>query len=288
MAKVMIEAAINGNAMRALNPHIPYSPEEIANDAIATCRAGAALIHFHVRNPDTGAWVQDLPYYSEVYTRTREQCKPLLWPTFPFGDDPVRRFQHFFELAKDPSTKPDLGAGDMGSVNLVSYDLATKTLGEGSFVYQNSYDTIKHFLEGSNALGLRPTLQIFDASFLRAALVFLDKGVLTEPLLLKFYFGGPALPFGLPPTLKSLEAYLDMLTGVRCHWFAATLGDDNLPFVPQIVSMGGHVRVGLEDYQYATEGQLSNAEIVGRAVGMITGMGHEVATPEETRVILET
>jgi len=287
MAKVMIEAAINGNASKDLNPNIPYSPEEIANDAIATCQAGAALIHFHVRNPDTGAWVQDLPYYSEVYKRTREKCDPLLWPTFPFGDDPVRRFQHFVDLAKDPGTKPDLGAGDMGSVNLVSYDPITKNLGEGNFVYQNSYDTIKHFLEGSNELGLRPTLQIFDASFLRAALVFLDKGVLTEPLLLKFYFGGPTLPFGLPPTLKSLEAYLDMLSDVRCNWFAATLGGDNLPFVPQIVSLGGHVRIGLEDYQYATEGQLSNVQIVDRAVGMIEGMGHEVATPDETRALLE-
>ncbi len=287
MAKVMIEAAINGNASKDLNPNIPYSPEEIADDAIATCQAGAALIHFHVRNPDTGAWVQDLPYYSEVYKRTRQKCDPLLWPTFPFGDDPVRRFQHFVDLAQDPGTKPDLGAGDMGSVNLVSYDPITKNLGEGNFVYQNSYDTIKHFLEGSNELGLRPTLQIFDASFLRAALVFLDKGVLTEPLLLKFYFGGPTLPFGLPPTLKSLEAYLDMLSGVRCNWFAATLGGDNLPFVPQIVSLGGHVRIGLEDYQYATEGQLSNVQIVDRAVGMITGMGHEVATPEETRALLE-
>ena len=287
MAKVMIEAAINGNASKDLNPNIPYSPEEIADDAIATCQAGAALIHFHVRNPDTGAWVQDLPYYSEVYKRTRQKCDPLLWPTFPFGDDPARRFQHFVDLAQDPGTKPDLGAGDMGSVNLVSYDPITKNLGEGNFVYQNSYDTIKHFLEGSNELGLRPTLQIFDASFLRAALVFLDKGVLTEPLLLKFYFGGPTLPFGLPPTLKSLEAYLDMLSGVRCNWFAATLGGDNLPFVPQIVSLGGHVRIGLEDYQYATEGQLSNVQIVDRAVGMIKGMGHEVATPDETRALLE-
>ncbi len=287
MAKVMIESAINGNAVKDLNPNIPYSPEEIANDAIATCQAGAALIHFHVRNPDNGAWVQDLPYYSEVYKRTREKCNPLLWPTFPFGDDPAVRFQHFFDLAKDPDTKPDLGAGDMGSVNLVSYDPVSKNLGEGHFVYQNSYDTIKYFLEGSNELGLRPTLQIFDASFLRAALVFLEKGVLTEPLLLKFYFGGPELPFGLPPTLKSLEAYLDMLKGVRCNWFAATLGGDNLPLVPQIVSLGGHVRIGLEDYQYPKEGQLTNPQIVERAVSMITGMGHAVATPDEARAILE-
>lgn len=287
MAKIMIEAAINGNAMRNLNPHIPYSPQEIANDAIATCKAGAALIHFHVRNPQTGEWVQDVPYYAEVYRRTREQCKPLLWPTFPFGDDPAPRFSHFFELAKDPKTKPDLGAGDMGSVNLVSYDPRTKTVSGSNFIYKNSYDTIRYFLEGSRELKLRPTLQIFDPSFLRAALIFLDQGLLTEPLLLKFYLGGPELPFGLPPTLKSLEAYLDMLKGVRCNWFAATLGGDNLPLVPLIVNLGGHVRIGLEDYQYAREGQLTNPQIVERAVAAIQGRGHTVATPDEARALLE-
>lgn len=287
MAKVMIESAINGNALRNLNPHIPYSPQEIADDAIATCKAGAALIHFHVRNPQTGEWVQDVPYYAEVYRRTREKCNPLLWPTFPFGDDPAPRFQHFFDLAKDPKTKPDLGAGDMGSVNLVAYDAKTKTVHGSGFIYKNNYDTIRYFLEGSRELGLRPTLQIFDPSFLRAALIFLEQGLLTEPLLLKFYLGGPELPFGLPPNLKSLEAYLEMLKGVRCNWFAATLGGDNIPLIPTILSLGGHIRIGLEDYQYAATGQLTNPQIVERVVAIIKAMGHEVATPDEARRMLE-
>jgi 3-keto-5-aminohexanoate cleavage enzyme len=287
MAKVIIESAINGNALRKLNPHIPYTPEEIANDAIATCKAGAALIHFHVRDPETGKWVQDVPYYAEVYRRARAASKALLWPTFPTDGDGQKRFSHFIELSKDPATKPDLGAGDMGSVNLVSYNRQSKKIQDENFIYCNSYATIRYFLENSRELGLRPTLQIFDASFLRAALVFLEQGVLTEPLLLKFYLGGPELPFGLPPTLKSLEAYLDMLKGVRVNWFGATLGGDNLPLVPVIVSLGGHVRIGLEDYQYAREGQLTNPQIVGRAVTTIRAMGHEVATPDEARKILE-
>jgi 3-keto-5-aminohexanoate cleavage enzyme len=153
-------------------------------------------------------------------------------------------------------------------------------------IYCNSYATIRYFLEKSRDLGLRPTLQIFDGSFLRAALVFLEQDVLTEPLLLKFYLGGPELPFGLPPTLKSLEAYIDMIKGVRANWFAATLGGDNLPLVPLIVSLGGHVRIGLEDYQYAREGQPTNAQLAERAATMIRSMGHEVATPQETRAIL--
>jgi 3-keto-5-aminohexanoate cleavage enzyme len=287
MAKVIIEAAINGNAAKKLNPHIGYSPEEIGNDAIATCKAGAAIIHFHVRDPETGKWVHDVPYYAEVYRRSRAACKAMLWPTFPMGDDPAKRFSHFVELSKDPATKPDLGAGDMGSVNLVAYDPASKKVHGEDSVYQNSYATIRYFLTMSRELGLRPTLQIFDPSFLRAALIFLEQGILTEPLLLKFYLGGPELPFGLPPSLKSLEAYLDMLKGVRANWFAATLGGDNLPLVPLIVSLGGHVRVGLEDYQYACDGQFSNPQIVERAASTIRAMGHEIATPDEARRILE-
>ena len=287
MSKVMIEAAINGNAMKKLNPHVAYSPEEIAQDAIATCRAGASIIHFHVRDTNSGKWVHDVPYYAEVYRRARAGCKALLWPTFPLDGDAEKRFSHFVELSKDPATKPDLGAGDMGSVNLVSYDPTAKKIRNESMIYCNSYETIRYFLEKSRDLGLRPTLQIFDPSFLRAALVFLEEGVLTEPLLLKFYLGGPELPFGLPPTLKSLEAYLDMIKGVRANWFAATLGGDNLPLVPLIVSLGGHVRIGLEDYQYAREGQPTNAQLAERAAGVIRAMGHEVATPEETRELLE-
>src|SRR5258705_2903904 len=285
--QVMIEAAINGNASRELNPNIPYSPEEIAGDAIATCRAGAALIHFHVRDPQTGRWVQDVPYYSEVYRRARAVCDPLLWPTFPFDGTPAERFSHFVELAKDPATRSDLGAADMGSVNLATYSREVKKIRGANFVYQNSYETCRQFLEMSRELGLRPTLQVFEPGFLRAALVFLDQGLLTEPLILKFYFGGKEQNFGLPPTLKSLEAYLEMIESVRCNWFAATLGGDNLPLVPLIVSLGGHVRVGLEDYQYAREGQPTNAQLTERAAGVIRAMGHEVATPEETRSLLE-
>ncbi len=287
MAKVIIEAAINGNASKKLNPHIGYSSAEIGNDAIATCKAGAAIIHFHVRDPETGKWVHDVPYYADVYRRSRAACKALLWPTFPMGDDAAKRFSHFVELSKDPATKPDLGAGDMASVNLVAYDPVTKKLQGESTVYQNSYETIRYFLTASRELGLRPTMQIFDPSGARAALIFLDQGILTEPLLFKFYLGGPELPFGLPPSLRSLEAYLDMLKGVRMNWFAATLGGDNLPLVPLIVSLGGHVRVGLEDYQYARDGQFSNPQIVERAAATIRAMGHEVATPDETRKILE-
>ena len=194
---VMIEAAINGNALRELNPNIPYSPEEIANDAIATCRAGAALIHFHVRDPQTGRWVQDVPYYSEVYRRTRAVCDPLLWPTFPFDGTPANNSVTSLSWQKIPSLDQTLVPPDMGSVNLATYSREVKKIRGANFVYQNSYETCRQFLEMSRKLGLRPTLQVFEPGFLRAALVFLDQGLLTEPLILKFYFGGKEQNFWL-------------------------------------------------------------------------------------------
>ena len=287
MAKIMIEAAINGNADNSSNPNIAYSPKDIADDAIATCKAGAALIHFHVREPESGKWVHDIGYYSEVFKSTRRACKPLMWPTFPITGTAESRLKHFIELAKDIETKPDLGAGDMASVNLFSYDEKNKEVSGGGFVYQNPYDDIRYFLEVSRDLGLRPTLQIFDASGIRAARIFLEQGLLSEPLLLKFYFGGEQLPFGLPPTLKSLEAYLDMLHDVRCNWFSACLGGDIFPLVPTTISLGGHVRLGLEDFSYTDDGQPSNVQLVERAVAIIETMGHEVATPEQARAMIE-
>jgi 3-keto-5-aminohexanoate cleavage enzyme len=285
--RIMIEAAINGNAPRELNRNIPYTPQEIANDAIAAAKAGAALIHFHVRDPETGRWVQDVPYYAEVYRCVRASSDALLWPTFPFEGTAAERFSHFVALAKDPVTRPDLGAADVGSVNLASYDRQSKKVRGARFIYQNSYETCRYFLETSRELGLRPTLQIFEPGFLRAALVFLDQGLLTEPLILKFYLSAGEQCFGMPPTLKSLEAYLEMIKDVRCEWFAATLGGDNLPMVPLIASLGGHVRVGLEDHQYTREGQLSNSQIVERAAATIRAMGHEVASVAQTREMLK-
>ena len=288
MAKVMIESAINGVAMKEANPHIGYTPEEIANDAIATCKAGAALIHFHVRKPD-GEWCQDVPYYAEVYKRVRSGMganAPLMWPTFPGGKDASIRYSHFVELSKDPATKPDLGAADMGSVNLGMWDAKSKKL-RGS-TYQNSFDTLRDTLKLMKECGLkRPTLQIFDATFLRTTLIFLEQGLLTEPLLIKFYLGGPEQPFGLPPTIESLQAYTQLLKGVRAYWFASCFGGDVLQLAPAAVAMGGHIRLGLEDHQYTHEGKLSNPQLVERAVQIVKAMGHEVATPQDARKMLE-
>jgi len=279
MAKVIIEAAINGAAApKKLNPHIAYTPEEIANDAIAVANAGAALVHFHAREPETGKFVfRHSELYTDAYRRIREKSNVLIWP----GADIMSMSR------TDRQMPPDLLFCDPGTLNLISYDPLNKKIRNESAVYKNTFEDTRRHLAKVRELALRPTINMFEPGFVRATLIFLEQGLLTEPLMVKFYFGGPELPFGLPPSIRSLEAYLDMFKGVRINWFTATLGGDHLPMVPVTVSLGGHVRVGLEDHHYAGEGHLNNAQIVERATTTIRSMGHEIATPDDARRILE-
>src|SRR5216683_8301206 len=131
MAKIIIEAAINGAvAKKTLNPNFAYSPQEIADDAIATCNAGAAIVHFHARDPQTGKFVfEHGDLYTDVYRRTRAKSKVLLWP----GADAMKMSR------SDPSSMPDLLYCDPGSLNLISYDPENKRIRNESAVYRNTY-----------------------------------------------------------------------------------------------------------------------------------------------------
>jgi 3-keto-5-aminohexanoate cleavage enzyme len=285
--KIMIEAATNGMTKRDLNPHVPYSPAEIAADARATVEAGASLIHFHVREAD-GEWSHDIEMYKAVMRQTRlGGCAPIMWPTFDGGGDVAHRFRHYTALAASSDTKPDVGTCDMASLNLSWWDESHKRF-LFSGLYQNPIDHSREVIALMHELGLpQVTLQVHDATGLRTILKFLEMGILKEPLLIKFYFGGREQPFGLPPTPKSLDAYVDQLRGVRAHWFACCFGEDVIPLLPHAIAMGGHCRVGLEDHHYCNEGKASNPELVQRVVKIVEALGHEVATPAEARALLE-
>lgn len=286
MSTVIIESAINGGITRAeVNPHVPCTAGDVARDAAATLAAGAAIVHFHVRRPDGGrieAYDSLLAEHVVAMTEIRKGPTPLLWNTFPVGGDAQQRFRLFRDLSAQASTRPDVGAYDIGSLNIVSYDAATKLVGSAT-TYVNTFDDIRYFLSGFRELGLRPFLNIFEPGFIRTARVCLDMGLLDEPLLLKFYFSDE---YGLPPHERSIETYLDLLDGVRYEWFGCYIGGDALSAVPLFASMGGHVRVGLEDFDYAGPDPLSNASIVGRAAAAIVASGHEVATVEAARRLL--
>lgn len=284
--RVIIEAAVNGVTRKRLNANVPYHPDEIAAEITGAARAGAAVAHFHVRDPETHRWTNRTDLYAEVFRRVRRESDVLLWPTFGPGDDPVERYSHIVELAADEATRPDFTIVDPGSVNLIAYDpVARRVTGDGG-VYANPYSVNRYFLETTRDLGIKPTLQVFDGSFLRAIRVFLDEGLLTEPIVLKLYFGGAEMPFGLAPNIASLQAYLEMLDGVSCQWFAACLGGDVFPLAAAAIHLGGHVRVGLEDHHYAEQGAPANAVLVERAVAMVEAAGLSVADVDRSREML--
>ena len=289
MRKVIIECAVNGNTKRSLNPSTPYTTDETIADSLAACDAGASIIHYHVLGPE-GEWSDDIDAYGAVARGIRSSnrigARALLWPTFAPGAQVSERFGHFIELSKDPMTKPDLGACDMGSLNVVRWDVKKREFGRTP-LYQNTLDTCREALALMRDLGLeRSTLQMFEPTHLRMTLKFLELELVSAPLLLKFYLGGPEQPFGLPPTAKSLESYMEILGDAPAVWFAACVGGDITPLMPYIVSLGGHIRVGLEDFHYAEDGQLTNVQMVERAAAVVRAMGCEVATPDEARAML--
>jgi 3-keto-5-aminohexanoate cleavage enzyme len=289
MRKVIIECAVNGATKRSANPSTPYSVAETVADSLAASEAGAAIIHYHVLGPQ-GEWSDDIVDYGAVARGIRASsgigAGALLWPTFAPGVKVSERFGHFIELARDPATRPDLGACDMGSLNVLRWDVHKGEFGRTP-LYQNTLETCREALALMTDIGLKvSTLQIFEPTHLRMTLKFLQLGLVSAPLLLKFYLGGQEQPFGLPPTVRALEAYLEILGDAPAVWFGACLGGDVIPLVPHIVSMGGHVRVGLEDYHYAQDGQLTNAQMVERAATIVRAIGCEVATPDETRAML--
>lgn len=282
---LVVEAAINGGiTTRADNPHVAYTARDVATDAAAALTAGASIVHYHVREADGGRitdYDRLLGQHVEAIESIRAQTAPLLWNTFPVGGDCATRFRLFRDLSARPGTRPDVGAHDIGSLNIVSTDSASGRVSSTSYI--NTFDDVRYFLEGFRDLGLRPFLNIFEPGFIRTALVCLELGLLEEPLIFKFYFSDQ---FGLPLCERSIEAYLELVGDVRHEWFGCHIGGDVIPYAGVIASLGGHLRVGLEDDDDASRGQRSNAQLVADAISGARGSGRPLATVDDAARIL--
>jgi uncharacterized protein (DUF849 family) len=177
-----------------------------------------------------------------------------------------------------------VGLVDPGSVSLGwldDHDLPMLL----DFVYVNTFADARYMVESCARLRLAPSVSIFDPSFLRVALAFHHACALPQGAIIKLYFGGERLPFGLPPTRASLDAYLAMLDGAGLHW-SAVLGGDLVGsgIAEYALERGGHLRVGLEDYAGARKP--TNVELVQQVVDLIERSGRRAATPRETQDLL--
>ena len=252
-----------------MTPHIPITPQEIAQSAVECWNAGAAMVHIHVRDPNTGLGTQDLEMFRQVVETLREKTDLILCLTtsgIPGRNLPIEK-----RLAP-LSLQPEVASFDAGSINL------------GGTVFMNSPEFLDRAAEKMKAAGVKPELEIFDLGMLVTCLRMRDEGKLVEPLHFQFVLG---TPWGAPATPKSL-LHLHEYLPPDATWSVIGIGKGHLPMSMMALAMDGHIRVGMEDNIYYSRGVLaeSNAQFVERIVRISNEYGREIATPAEARKML--
>lgn len=270
MEKVIITAAVTGSSIsREQTPHIPLTPEEIAQACVEAWQAGASIVHIHVRDPETGKGTQSLELFRRVAEPVRERTDLILCLTtsgIPGRNLPTEDRLVPLEL------RPELASLDAGTINL------------GGHVFKNTPDFLDASAAAMREKGVKPELEVFDSGMVVTCLRMRDEGKLDEPLHFQFVLG---TPWGAPATPKSL-LHMSELIPADATWSVIGIGKGQLPMSMMGLVMGGHVRVGLEDSIYYRRGELakSNAQLVERVVRIAGEYGREVATPAEARGIL--
>jgi uncharacterized protein (DUF849 family) len=290
---VIVEAAINGVTSKERNPHVPCLPAEIAADALACLAAGAAIVHNHIDEiaADGAAYAaRQLEGWRPVVDEHRDA---ILYPTVAFAGSVEERYAHVPFLADSGLLR--MSVLDPGSVNLGAIGPDGLPGGPIDFVYVNSYADTRYAAALCERHRLGPSISIFEPGFLRTALAYWRAGRLPAGAFVKLYFGGEhdylggrgtGVGFGLPPGRRFLDAYLGMLEGCDLPWAVAVIGGDVVEsgLARLALELGGHVRVGLEDY--AGPRTPTNVELVREVVAVAAAVGRPVATAGEAARIL--
>jgi uncharacterized protein (DUF849 family) len=286
---VIIEASLNGASSKKRNPAVPYSDEEIVSDAIACMDAGAALIHNHTDEPILGgSGSLDFERYARPW-RKLLSIRPdaILTPTMPVGQEgvPVEvRYAHVEKMATEGLVAQ--GLCDPGTFNMSLLD-EEGLFAESTYIYRNDMRDSRYYVETCRRLNIGLSISIFEPGFLKYILAYYRAGKLPAGGMLKFYFASDALPFGMPPTVASLEAYLGMLGDCNLPWLVSSFGDDcvGCGIAEAAIKRGGHVQVGLEPY--AGDRCPSNVELVQEAVALAERCGRTIATPTQAAQLLQ-
>lgn len=275
---VIISAALTGVlATREQCPAIPYTPKEIAQEAKRAADAGAAIVHIHARTPDGGPdWSVDT--FAEILNEVRARSDVIVnFSTGAVGVPVEQRIAHIREL------RPDMGALNMGSMNYAIYSERKKAFYH-DHVFANPFHDIQFFLEAMNEAGVRPELECFDTGHIANTAPLIDMGVLRPPLQFSLIMG---VLGGIPATTRHLVNQVDSLPE-NSHWQVIGIGLKQWELAAAAITMGGNVRVGLEDNFYLEAGKMakSNGELVEKAANLVRDLGQQVASIDEARKIL--
>ena len=288
MEGVAIEVRLNEQAMRDRNPHVPWSPEEIAEDAAACVAAGAAIVHFHGRDPATGAPSFDAGLLADTIGAIRDRCDAVVMPNIGAGTgaSPDARLAPLLAAAADPATRPDLAPVDLGSFNLDPWDPDTRSFRVETLTYVNTVATVRYLADGITAAGVRPAAVLWSVGSARLLGALLELGTWAAPVYAEVTLSDSLLATH-PGTEAGLHALVEFLpTGVPLTWTVLDVGGSVLPLVDAAVAAGGHIAIGLGDHPHTELGAPTNAELVAAVVDRLTSVGRRPATAAEVRAAL--
>ena len=285
--EVFITAAITGSGgTQNRSDLVPRSPKQIAEAAIDAAKAGAAIVHCHVRDPDTGMPSRDISYYREVTERIRDSdVDVVLNLTAGMGGDMV------FGSIDAPLPYSQAGT-DMASAServqhvaeclpeICTLDCGTMNFAEADYVMTNTPGMLRAMAKMMTDIGVRPEIEAFDTGHLWFAKQLVSEGLITDPVMVQLCMN---VPWGAP---DDLNTFLAMVNNVPKNWVhsAFSLGRHQMPYVAAATLSGGNVRVGLEDNLWLEKGVLAtNAQLVEKAVSIISSLGPKIMTPSQVR-----
>ncbi|WP_053954754.1 3-keto-5-aminohexanoate cleavage protein [Inediibacterium massiliense] len=275
MEKLIITAAICGaEVTKEHNPNVPYTVEEIAREAESAYKAGASIIHLHVRNDD-GTPTQDKARFKACIDAIRKLCPDAIIQPSTGGAVGMTDMER---LQSTEVEEPQLG---LKHPEMATLDCGTCNFG-GDEVFVNTDNTIKTFGKTMIERGVKPEIEVFDKGMVDIAIKMHKKGFIKAPMHFDFVLG-----VQMTATARDLAFIADSIPA-GSTWTVAGVGKNQYPMAALAIVMGGHVRVGFEDNVYIEKGVMaeSNGQMVEKAVRLAKELGREIATPAEAREIL--
>lgn len=275
----IITAALSGVAAnRSQCPAIPYTPDEYADEARRAREAGASVVHLHARYPD-GTPSYRVEEYRNITAAILSEVPDIIinYSTGAVHIPKEERIHHIVEL------KPEIGALNMGSMTYAKYSEKRKEM-IFDFCFENRFETITYFLENMNRVGVKPECECFDTGHVYNSTPLIDMGILTPPVQFSLILG---VLGGAPANPRTL-AHMAELVPQPATWEVIGISREQWMLVSAAASLGGNIRVGLEDNFYLPNGEMasSNGDLVGAAAEIVRLSGRAVAEPERARELL--
>ncbi|MBL8790480.1 MAG: 3-keto-5-aminohexanoate cleavage protein [Rhizobiales bacterium] len=296
--KVIISVAVTGSIHTpTMSPHLPVTPDEIAEQSIAAAKAGASIIHLHARDPKDGRPTPDPDVFMQFLPRIKQNCDAVINITTGGGSNMTVDQR----MAAPLVARPEMCSLNMGSMNFGIFGLADRykswkhdweepfLRGTDNFIFRNTFGDIARILKDlGEAHGTRFEHECYDVGHLYTLAHFVDRGLVKPPFFVQMIFG---ILGGIGADMRNLmfmKETADKLFGNSYRWSVLAAGKNQMAFCTQAAMMGGNVRVGLEDSLWLGKGQLatSNADQVAKIRRIIEELGLDVATPAEAREML--